>query len=76
MMTPSEYFGLSIIGYATTPSIAELPAGRHEVLKVSELLSPAGKSFMTNKWFTESNRQPLYVTEMLGAKFESLEEEK
>lgn len=72
-MTPSEFFDLPIIGYATTPSIGEFPAGRYEVIKVIELLEPAGRSFMVNKWFTENNRTPLYVVEQLGATYEPKE---
>jgi len=67
--TPAKHFGLSIIGHATTPPIAGLPEGNYEVLRVIELLPPAGKSFLTNTWLYEYLREPLYVTELLGAVF-------
>ena len=74
-MTPAEYFGLPVIGRATTPPIAGFPAGNYEVIKIVELLLSAGRSFMTNKWLYESARVPLCVTEQLGATFEPFEEE-
>jgi len=74
LMTPAEFFGKEVIGYAVTPPMGDFPAGRYEVLEVIELLAPAGKSYMVNKWFTENNRTPLYVVEQFGAKFEPLEE--
>lgn len=73
MVTPSEYFGLPVIGYAITPPIGEFPAGRYEVIKIIELLEPAGRSFMVNKWFTDYNRTPLYVVEQFGATYEPKE---
>ena len=73
MVNPSEYFGLPIIGYAKTPSIGGLSEGIYEVIKVIELLEPAGRSFMVNKWFTEYNRTPLYVVEQFGAVYEPKE---
>jgi hypothetical protein len=72
MKTPAEHFGLKIIGIATTPKIAQFPIGKYEVLEIVDMGS-AGKSFMTNTWFTYNNRTPLWVTEQFGAKFKALE---
>lgn len=72
-MTPAEFFGLKVIGIANTPPIANFPPGRYEVIKVIDLLPPAGKSYMTNKWLYENSRTPLFVTEQFGAVFEPYE---
>ena len=74
-MTPAEYFGLKVIGRVTTPPIANFPEGNYEVLKIVNLLFSAGRSFMTNKWLYENSREPLWITEQLGAVFEPIEEE-
>jgi hypothetical protein len=70
MPTPSEHFGLKVIGVATTPPIAGFPAGVYDVIRVINLLPPAGKAYVTNKWFRETWREPLVVVEQFGATFE------
>ena len=69
MKTPAEHFGLKVIGQAKTPGIANLSGGTYDVIKVVNLLSPAGRAFVTNKWFRETNREPLVVVEQFGATF-------
>jgi len=69
MKTPAEHFGLNVIGQARTPEIADLQGGTYDVIKIIELLPPAGKAFVTNKWFRETNREPLVVVEQFGATF-------
>lgn len=68
-LTPAEHFGLKVIGQAKTPGIANFPPATYDVIKIINLPSPAGRSFMTNKWFRESNREPLFVVEQFGAIF-------
>jgi hypothetical protein len=69
MKTPAEHFGLPILGQVTTPSIAEFSPGKYNVIKIVELLVPAGRSYTVNTWFDENARKPLVVVEQFGAVF-------
>jgi hypothetical protein len=69
MKTPAEHFGLPILGRVTSPGIAGLPPKTYDVVRIIELLKPAGRSYTVNAWFNESLRQPLAVVEQFGAVF-------
>lgn len=69
MKTPAEHFGLKVIGQATVPGIVNFPSKTYDVIKIVNLRPPAGRAFWTNKWFRETNREPLVVVEQFGATF-------